>query len=215
MPEGPLIVGIGGASGAGKSSFARRLSAALNQHQNQTIATVLHEDSYYRARPGLSMEEKNRINYDHPDAFEHDLLLEHLKQLRNGKTVHVPVYDYSIHDRAPETIEMPPPRVLIVEGILVLHETAIVDQLDLAIFVEAPLSVCLERRIERDMKQRGRSRESIIQQFQKTVRPMYHTFVHPSRWKADLIVPSHRDNTRAADVMLAWIQRAMHNGDVD
>lgn len=215
MTEGLLIVGIAGASGAGKSSFARRLCAALNQHQNRTIATVLHEDSYYRARPGLSMEEKNRINYDHPDAFEHELLLKHLKQLRNGQTVHVPVYDYSIHDRAPETIEMPPPRVLIVEGILVLHEAAIVDQLNLAIFIEAPLSVCLERRIERDMKQRGRSRESIVQQFQKTVRPMYHMFVHPSRWNADVIAPSHRDNSRAMRVMLAWIHKELDNMEAD
>ncbi len=205
----PLIVGIGGASGAGKSSFARGLCAALNQHQNQTIATVLHEDSYYRARPGLSMEEKNRINYDHPDAFEHELLLRHLQQFRRGETVHVPVYDYTVHDRAPETIEMPPPRVLIVEGILVLHESAIVDQLNLAMFIEAPLSLCLERRIERDMKQRGRTRESVIQQFQKTVRPMYHMFVHPSRWNADVIVPSHRENARAMNMAVAWLQKSL------
>ena len=150
------IIGIAGASGAGKSLFARQLFERLIQDRSESDISILNEDSYYRQRDDLTYEQREKINYDHPDAMEHALLVEHLRQLRAGETVEVPEYDYTKHNRKQETRTHSPSRILIVEGILILHEPELLEQLDLKIFVDVPLDICLVRRLRRDTEQRGR-----------------------------------------------------------
>ena len=199
------IIGIGGASGAGKSSLARQLCRRLNGDSDALVAAVLHEDSYYRARDDLSLEQRNHVNYDHPDAIEHRLLAQHLVDLREGRTVPVPQYDYAVHNRKPETVELTPLPVLILEGILVLHDLRIREQLDLKIYVEAPLGECLARRLRRDLEKRKRTRESILRQFRQTVRPMFFEYIKPTRWHADMIIPTVHPDDRALDVLQSWL----------
>ena len=203
-----IVIGIAGASGAGKSSLAHRLCQQLNarsQASRPPVAAVLHEDSYYRARDDLSLEQRNQVNYDHPDAIEHALLARHLAALRDGQTVAVPQYDYAVHNRKKETVALGPVSVLLLEGILVLHDPRIRQLLDLAVYVEAPLGECLARRLERDLRQRNRSRESILRQFRHTVRPMFFQFVKPTRWVADMIIPTIHSSDRALCVLQSWL----------
>ncbi len=183
------IIGIAGASGAGKSLFARQLHDRLIHQRSGRDVSILHEDCYYRQRDDLSFEQRERINYDHPEAFEHALLIEHLKRLRCGETVPVPDYDYALHNRKAETTSLSPPKILIIEGILILHDPALREQFDLKIFVDVPLDVCLIRRLRRDTRERGRSVESVLEQYESTVRPMFHAYIEPTKMNADIFVP--------------------------
>lgn len=173
--------------------------------------SVLAEDNYYRDRSHLSFEQRELINYDHPDSLEHELLVEHLKALREGNSVQVPQYDYAEHNRSQNVVILEPASIIVLEGILIFHYPDVRELLDLKIFIDVPLDVCLARRLRRDTQERGRSMESVLDQFEKTVRPMYHQFIDPSRVHADLIVPGGGDNEVALNVisshLLALLQQ--------
>ncbi len=195
------IIAIAGASGAGKSLFANQLHERLRQTRTRDDVAILHEDAYYRRRDDLTFAERQTINYDHPDAIDHELLARQLAQLRNGQSVEVPRYDYSTHNRVPETDRLEPARILIVEGILILHLADLRDLLDLKVYVDVPLDVCLSRRLRRDVEERGRSFDSVLTQYHNTVRPMFFEFIEPSKRHADLIVPRGGDNEHAINVL--------------
>lgn len=211
MNKTTTIIGISGASGAGKSVLARHLYKRLTADHSPNHASILHEDSYYRDRSDLSFEVRELINYDHPDALEHELLVEHLKELRAGRAVEVPQYDYATHNRCPDTVQLVPVPVLILEGILILHDPRVREQLDLKIFVDVPLDICLTRRLRRDTQQRGRTVDSVLTQYENTVRPMYHQFIEPSTAHADLIVPRGGENETALHVLHNYLGRLLAN----
>ena len=209
MHQVRTIIGIAGASGAGKTHFANELLDRMRQGFSDRDVTILNEDCYYRRRDELSFEERKNVNFDHPDAIEHELLIEHIHELRNGKAVDVPQYDYAQHNRASETIRHEPSTVLILEGILILHLAQVRELLDLKIFVDVPLDICLSRRLQRDMKQRGRSLDSVLAQYHDTVRPMFFEFIQPSKNHADIIVPRGGENEAAIQMLLDHVH-ALH-----
>ncbi|MEM0924789.1 MAG: uridine kinase [Planctomycetota bacterium] len=202
----PFIVGIAGASGSGKSRFAERLKEHLVSERDAATVTVLSEDAYYRDRSDLSFEQRCLINYDHPDALEHELLVEQLRKLRKGEAVEVPEYDYSTHNRKSTTRWIAPCHIVLLEGILLLSDEAIRSQCDLKLFIDVPLDVCLSRRLRRDVLERGRSVESVLDQYEQTVRPMFHAFVEPSKVTADLVVPGGGENDLAARVLVQFLE---------
>ena len=202
MPESTTIIGIAGASGAGKSQIAFELNRRLQQTKLAGQVNVIHEDSYYRDQSELEFEEREKTNYDHPDAFEHGLLVEHLKAFRNGRSIDVPVYDYAVHNRSEATTTLNQSSILILEGILALHASEVRDLLDIKVFVDVPLDTCLARRIRRDTVDRNRSVNSILDQFESTVRPMYFQFVEKTKEFADIIVPRGGENEPAIRMLM-------------
>lgn len=209
QPKTQTIIGIAGASGAGKSRFAELLLDRLRSEHDEVDVSILNEDAYYRDRSDLSYEQRCLINYDHPDALEHELLAEHLAALRNGDAIQVPSYDYSKHNRMSETLEFIPSTVVILEGILLLSEPKLREQLDLKVFVDVPMDVCLTRRLRRDIQERGRSLDSVLQQYETTVRPMFFEFIDPSKQFADLIVPRGGENPNALNVLHSHLKRIL------
>jgi uridine kinase len=207
------IVGIAGASGAGKSLLARLLFEQLSVGRSASDIGILNEDSYYRDRSDLTLAQLEKINYDHPDALEHDLLIEHLTELRLGRSVQVPQYNYALHNRSPETVTFVPPKLLILEGILILHVAALAERLDLRVFVDVPLDVCLTRRLRRDIQQRGRQLESVLRQYETSVRPMFFKFIDPSKSQADIIVPRGGENKAALSVLLTHLEGVLLHAD--
>lgn len=212
-PSPMVIVGIAGASGAGKSLLARLLFERLSAGRFPHDIGILNEDSYYRDRSDLSLPDREKINYDHPDALEHDLLVEHLLELRAGRAVDVPQYNYALHNRSPETVRLVPPRLLILEGILILHVAALVERLDLRVFVDVPLDICLTRRLRRDIQQRGRQLESVLRQYETSVRPMFFRFIEPSKAQADIIVPRGGENKPALQVLLNYLETVLQKSE--
>ncbi len=204
-PHAPtrLTIGIAGGTGSGKTTIARKLAEALPEGKCVTI----DHDSYYKDRDHLSAEERSQINYDHPDALESDLLAQHLAQLRAGNAVDLPIYDFVSHTRRSETRHVEPAPVIIVEGILVFVEERLRDQLDIKIFVDTDADIRVFRRVRRDLQQRGRSFESVRDQYYRTVRPMHLRFVEPSKRWADLIIPEGGANKAALDVLLGKLHR--------
>lgn len=207
------IIGIAGASGAGKSLLARLLHERLSVGRRAEDIGILNEDSYYRDRSDLTLAEREKINYDHPEALEHDLLIEHLIELKQGRAVDVPQYNYALHNRSPETVSLVPPKLLILEGILILHVAALAERLDLRVFVDVPMDVCLTRRLRRDIQQRGRQLESVLRQYETSVRPMFYKFIEPSKSHADLIVPRGGENKPALDVLMAHLEGVLAQAD--
>ncbi len=201
--QGPLVVGIAGGTGSGKTTVAHKLAAAMPAGRCITI----EHDAYYRDQSHLSAVERARINYDHPASLESDLLATHLRELRAGQTVEVPIYDFANHTRRKDTRTLAPARVIIVEGILVFTEPALREQLDIKIFVDTDSDIRLIRRIRRDLEQRGRTFQSVRDQYYATVRPMHLEHVEPSKRWADLIVPEGGDNKVALDVLLGQLWR--------
>ncbi len=199
----PLFIGIAGGTGSGKTSVARALSAGLPAG---SVAMIEH-DAYYRDRSDLSFEERSLLNFDHPESLDNDLFVEHLKRLRAGETVEVPIYDFKTHARLAETRTVEPAPVIIVEGILVFTEAALRDQMDIKIFVDTDADIRLMRRIRRDLEHRGRSFASIRDQYYATVRPMHIEHVEPTKRWADLIVPEGGDNRVALDILLGKLGR--------
>ena len=200
-----LEIRLGGSSQRSKKSNRSATAAQSNSQSKENVA-VLTEDCYYRRQCHLDMQQRALTNYDHPDSLEHDLLASHLRELRSGRSVEVPQYDYVQHTRRSETTLVHPPALLLVEGILILSQEGLRDQLDLKIFVDVPLDVCLNRRIERDTRERGRTRESIIEQFEKSVRPMFTEFTEPTRALADLVLPYREDSSA---VVNDWVELLM------
>lgn len=191
----PVIIGIAGGTGSGKSTFTNRLRDAFGDD-----VTVIYHDNYYRAHDELPFEERKKLNYDHPDAFETELLMRHLEQLKEGRAIDCPTYDYSLHNRAPGTVRIEPRPVILLEGILILFDERIRDLLDIKVFVDADADERILRRILRDTKERGRSVENIVDQYLTTVKPMHGLFVEPTRVFADIITNSGMNDV-AFDLM--------------
>lgn len=199
----PVILGVAGGSGSGKTTVVRRIIAALGGRGD---VAVVHHDAYYQDASHLPPEERAAINYDHPDALETELLIQHLGHLAEGRAVEVPVYDFSAHARLTRTHRVEPRPVIIVDGILILWDQRLRERMDVKIFVDADSDVRLARRLRRDMEERGRSPESILDQYLKTVRPMHLEFVEPSKRYADVILPRGGHNRVAVELVVASVR---------
>lgn len=195
----PLVLGVAGGSGSGKSTVVRRVI----ERMPGIPVRLLHHDSYYRDLPDLSLEERAKINYDHPNSLETSLLVEHLEALLRGEAVEVPTYDFAHHRRREETRRVEPAPVLIVDGILVLAEPELRELMDIRVFVQTDADMRFIRRLMRDTRERNRTVESVVIQYQKTVRPMHLQFVEPSRRHADVIVPTGGENEVAIRMLVA------------
>jgi uridine kinase len=206
-----LVVGIAGGTGSGKTTVAKTIAAALPAGR----VAMIEFDAYYRDLPDLSPEDRARINFDHPDALEIELLVEHLGQLKGGAPVDVPSYDFKTHRRRIESRHVEPARVVLVEGILVFVDPRVRERLDMKIFVDTDSDIRVFRRIRRDMEQRGRSFESIRDQYYKTVRPMHQQFVEPSKRWADLIIPEGGNNRVALDLIISKLESVLAAADED
>ena len=196
-----MIIGIAGGTGSGKTTLTRKLLETFGED-----VSVVYHDNYYKRLDELTYEERCKVNYDHPDSFETDLMVEDLKRLATGETIYCPVYDYTIHNRSNDFVEVRPTKVVIVEGILIFEHTALRDLMDIKIFVDTDADVRILRRILRDVKERGRSLESVISQYLTTVKPMHEQFVQPSRQYADIVVPEGGHNLVALDMIVERIR---------
>jgi uridine kinase len=197
----PVIIGIAGGSGSGKSTISAAIQADVKEH-----ITMISQDSYYRSFIQLSLEERNKINFDHPNSLDNELLIEHLSALKKSVPIHMPVYDFATHLRTQETILKHPAKIIIVEGILIFENKALRDLMDIKIFVDTDADIRILRRIKRDMQERHRSLESIIEQYENTVRLMHLEFVEPSKRFADIIIPEGGYNKIAIDMVVARIK---------
>lgn len=195
-----MLIGIAGGTGSGKSTFTNRIKKQFGDD-----VTVIYHDNYYRRRDDIPFEERKKINYDHPDALETDMLIEHIKQLKAGKSVVCPVYDFSVHNRSDKTVVIKPSKVILVERILVLQNPELCDLLDIKIFVEADADERILRRVLRDVEERGRDLRGIIDQYLTTVKPMHYRFVEPSKAKADIVINSGLNDV-AYDIVSTKIQ---------
>ncbi len=203
----PLVVGVAGGTGSGKTRLAHNLLTALGED-----ACLLQHDMYYRDRSHLDPAEREGINYDHPDALESDLMAQHLAALKRGEVVHVPIYDYVTHTRKGERRTIAPTRVILVEGIMVLADGTVRTELDIKIYVDTDADIRLLRRLKRDVEKRGRTLGSVVDQYQQTVRPMHLAYVEPSKRYADLIIPEGGKNPIALDVILARLRQVGNVG---
>lgn len=198
----PIIIGVTGGSGSGKTTVSKKILEQLDGHS----ISIIQQDSYYKDQAGMTMEERRAVNYDHPLAFDSDLLYQHLKMLKQRQAIDVPVYDYTISTRSPEVIHQEPTDVVILEGILILSDERIRDMLDIKVYVDTDDDIRIIRRIERDTQERGRSLESIITQYLTGVKPMYHQFIEPTKRYADLIVPEGGENSVAIDLLVTKVR---------
>lgn len=204
-----VIIGIAGASASGKSLIAQTIYEELVAELGAGEIGVISEDCYYKDQSYLTMEERVKTNYDHPNAMDHSLLVEHLQCLARGEGVNIPQYSYTEHTRKSETVLFAPRRVIILEGILLLTDPRLRELMDASIFMDTPLDICLIRRLVRDVQERGRTMESVLQQYQKTVRPMFLQFIDPSKQYADVIVPRGGKNRIAIDMLKARIRHML------
>ena len=201
MADNILVIGIAGGSGSGKTTLMKNLTMGLGDD-----ITVLSHDNYYKAHDDMPFEQRSKLNYDHPDAFDTDMMVEHLKLLKQGCPIDCPVYDYAIHNRTAETIRIVPKSVIIVEGILIFENRALCDLMDVKIFVDTDADVRLIRRIKRDVAKRGRSLQSVLTQYLETVKPMHEQFVEPSKKNADLVVLEGGKNLVALEMIMSQIR---------
>lgn len=207
MKNNTIIIGISGASASGKSLLANTIVNELGSDQ----VVVISEDSYYKDHSNIPFEERAKINYDHPDSLDHELLLTHLIQLQQGKSVEVPIYNHSLHAREKETRTIGKHAIIVLEGILLFVEQDLRELMDIRIFMETALDTCLVRRLKRDIKERGRSLDSVLKQYEETVRPMYLQFIDPSKRYADLIVPRGGGNRIAIDMIKAKMRELLES----
>lgn len=181
----PIIIGIAGGTGSGKSTFTNRLKKRFGDH-----VTVIYHDNYYRRHDDISFEDRKKINYDHPDSLETELLIEHLEQLKKGNSIMCPVYDYTVHNRSNDVVEIKPSNIIILEGILVLSDERLRQMVDIKVFVDADADERILRRVLRDVKERGRDIDNIIEQYLTTVKPMHYLYVEPMKMYADIVINS-------------------------
>lgn len=198
-----MVIGIAGGTGSGKTTLTNRLKERFGSQ-----VSVVYHDNYYKAHDDMPYEERCKLNYDHPDSFDTDLLVRDLKLLRAGQAIDCPTYDYTVHNRSQETLRVEPARVIIVEGILIFQSQALRDLMDIKLFVDTDADVRILRRVMRDVKERGRSLDSVVSQYLTTVKPMHEAFVDPSKKYADLIVPEGGQNLVALDMI---VQRVSHH----
>ncbi|MEH8021930.1 MULTISPECIES: uridine kinase [Rheinheimera] len=203
------IIAIAGASASGKSLFASTVYQELVAELGDERIAILSEDAYYRDQSHLSFEQRILTNYDHPAAFEHQLLTSHLHALRSGEAIKMPQYSYKTHTRTEETITVQPAKVVLVEGILLLTDARLRSQFDITVFMDTPLDICLLRRIKRDLEDRGRSLSSVTEQYETTVRPAFFEFIAPSKQYADLVVTRGGKNQIAVDIIKTKIRQLL------
>ncbi|MQN02287.1 MAG: uridine kinase [Lachnospiraceae bacterium] len=196
-----IVVGIAGGTGSGKTTITQ----TIREHFGNEVSVIYH-DNYYKAHHDLSYEERSRLNYDHPNAFDTDLMVKDLTKLKNGEPIECPVYDYTIHDRSNTTMTIHPSSIIIVEGILIFYDKRIRDLCDIKLFVDADADVRILRRIKRDVKERGRSLDSVIDQYLTTVKPMHEAFVEPTKKFADIIIPEGGQNKVAMEMVINRLQ---------
>ena len=200
--EEVLVIGIAGGSGSGKTTLMKNLIDKFGD-----VITVLSHDNYYKRHDELTYEERCKLNYDEPGAFDTSLMIYQLDQLRHGQAIDCPVYDFTVHNRSNDTIRIVPERVIIVEGILIFESEPLRQLMDIKIFVDADADVRLCRRIKRDVNKRGRSLESVLTQYQQTVKPMHEKYVEPTKKYADLVVPEGGKNLVALELIEGRIRR--------
>lgn len=193
----PILIGITGGSGSGKTTIANEIFKSFG---SENIA-MIQQDAYYKDQSHLSMEDREKTNYDHPKAFDNELLVKHLKELSKGHAIEKPIYDFTIHNRAKETVRVEPREIIIVEGILVLEDKRIRDLLDIKVFVDTDADVRIIRRMLRDIEERGRTIESVVDQYLTVVRPMHFQFTEPTKRFADIIIPEGGNNKVAIDIL--------------
>ncbi|MBQ9590287.1 MAG: uridine kinase [Butyrivibrio sp.] len=196
MSKKICIVGIAGGTASGKTTIVRRIKEKFGDD-----IVVISHDSYYKAHDDLSYEDRSRLNYDHPESFDTNLMIEDVKKLKNNQEIDMPVYDYTIHNRSDATVHVVPKKVIIVEGILILENKELRDLMDIKVFVETDADERLMRRIRRDMVERARSIESILSQYSETVKPMHEQFVEPSKKYADIIIPRGGENLTGISIL--------------
>jgi uridine kinase len=204
----PLVIGIAGGTGSGKSTVARNVAAALSE----ASVAFIDMDAYYLDHVHLSLEERKQVNWDHPNAFDWDLLVSQLAQLGGGEAIEKPEYDFVEHARSPDTVRVPPADVIVIDGILLFSDARVRDLCDVKVFVDADADVRLIRRIRRDMAKRGRPLAEILEQYLSTVQPMHLEFVEPSKRYADVIVPRGGHNPVAIEMIVAKIARRLQAG---
>lgn len=207
MSKRPIVIGVAGASGSGKSSVSKRILEIFSEMS----ILVLQQDFYYKDQTHLPFEERLKTNYDHPLAFDNDLFIEHLEKLMKSETIDKPVYDFANHTRSTETIHQEPRDVIIVEGILILDDKRVRDLLDIKIYVDTDSDICLARRILRDINERGRTVDSVINQYVEVVKPMFHQFVEPTKRYADIIIPEGGYNQVAIDLLATKVRSILEN----
>ena len=202
-----MVVGIAGGTGSGKTTITKKLMQRFGGD-----VSVIYHDNYYKAHHNMSYEERSKLNYDHPDSFDTDMLVEAVKELKRGHSVVCPVYDYTVHDRSDKTVTVNPAKVVIVEGILIFSCKELCQQMDIKIYVDTDADVRILRRIMRDVRDRGRSLDSVVNQYLSTVKPMHEQFVEPSKRNADIIIPEGGHNLVAMEMVMervrAHLQRA-------
>lgn len=208
MSEKICVLGVAGGSASGKTTIINK----LRDFFGEDIAVISH-DSYYKAHPEMSYEERSQLNYDHPDSFESDRMAEDVRRLIKGYAIDMPVYDYVIHNRSDVTVRIEPKTVIVMEGILILENKELRDLMDIKIFVDTDADERLMRRIKRDMIERGRSIESIIDQYAKTVKPMHEEFVEPSKKHADIIIPRGGENAAGLEMLITYMNKKLHGED--
>ena len=200
--ENILVIGIAGGSGSGKTTLMNNIVSRFSED-----ITVLSHDSYYRRHDDMTYEERCQLNYDEPAALETELMVHHLDKLRNGEAIDCPVYDFTVHNRSDATQRIEPSRIIIVEGILIFENEALRDLMDIRIFVDTDADIRLCRRVKRDVNKRGRSLESVLTQYQETVKPMYEKYVEPSKKYAHILVPEGGKNTIAQEFIISLLEK--------
>lgn len=198
-----IVIGIAGGTGSGKSTLANKLLEKFGEEE----VSILRHDNYYKANDDLEFSEREKLNYDHPDAFESELLCKNLRELKEGKAIEMPVYDFTIHSRSDKIVLVKPAPAIVVEGILIFSEPELRDLMDIKVFVDTDADVRVLRRIKRDVKKRERTLESVINQYLQTVKPMHEQFVEPSKRKADIIIPEGGKNAVALDMLVQRIKK--------
>ncbi len=200
-----ILIGIAGGSGSGKTTLADRLIESFGREE----VSILRHDSYYRRHDELTYEERSKLNYDSPDAYETELLCEHLNQLKQGESVEVPVYDFTVHNRSDRTERVDPAPVIVIEGILIFADPRLRSMMDIKIFVDTDADERILRRLRRDVRDRGRSIDSVIGQYLGTVKPMHELYVEPSKRYADIIVPRGGENTVALEMLIDRVNKQL------
>lgn len=200
-----LVIGIAGGTGSGKTTVVHRIMNEIPQ----TEVGIISQDSYYKETSNLSYEERTKINFDHPRAIDFDLLVEHIKLLKEGKSIEQPIYSFITHNRTEDVVITHPKKVMIVEGILILSDAALRDMFDIKIFVHADSDERLIRRLKRDIAERGRDMDEVLNRYQNTLKPMHQQFIEPTNAYADIIIPNDKHNTVAIDVVRAVINQRL------
>ncbi len=201
-----ILIGIAGGTGSGKTTLADKL---VDNFGNDEVS-ILRHDSYYKRHDNMTYDERSQLNYDHPDAFDTELLCEHIRKLKAGEAVEMPVYDYTIHNRSDEVVLVNPAPVIVLEGILIFAEKELCELMDIKVFVDTDADVRILRRIVRDVKERGRSLDSVITQYLTTVKPMHEQFVEPSKRRADIIIPEGGENVVALDMLIQRVRKHLN-----